>query len=200
MSFKKIVIQGYNKIALRYLKDRGRFVNDSEIREFAEHLKPGSRVLDAGCGTGIPFAKYLADLGHNLLGIDISEKMLSLARGNVPQGKFLQMDISKLTFEDSSFDGVVCAYAMFHLPREKHDHIILEFNRILKPGGILLFSTGTDDWEGIEDFYGTDMYWSYYAPSRYRDLLKLDFDIIFEREIETGNETHFWFCARKRES
>ena len=50
-----------------------------------ERLAPGSRVLDVGCGTGIPTARQLVDAGHHVVGVDISEEMLRLARRDVPE-------------------------------------------------------------------------------------------------------------------
>ena len=52
-----------------------------------ERLPPGSRVLDVGCGTGIPTARQLADAGHRVTGVDISDGMLALARRDVPGGR-----------------------------------------------------------------------------------------------------------------
>ena len=49
-----------------------------------ERLAPGSRVLDVGSGTGIPTARQLTDAGHQVVGVDISEEMLRLARRDVP--------------------------------------------------------------------------------------------------------------------
>src|SRR4051812_28243948 len=58
-----------------------------------ERLRPGSRVLDVGCGTGVPTARGLADAGHHVTGIDISEGMLRIARREVPEGEFHLLDV-----------------------------------------------------------------------------------------------------------
>jgi len=197
MSFKKVVVEGYNHIAIKYLRDRDRFANESELKDFAGLLPESAEILDAGCGPGTPIAKYFADFGHRLTGIDISSKMLDLARANVPGARFLHMNIARPDFDDQSFDAIICAYALFHLPREKHEPVIAQFNRMLKPGGLLLLSTGSEEWEGIEDFYGAVMYWSHYGPARYRDMLANGFEIVFEREVAMGGERHHWFCAGK---
>ena len=71
--------------------------------------------------------------------------------------------MESLDFKNNTFDALVCSYAIFHIKREKHSAIYQRFSEILKPGGIILISVGYSDWEGIEDFYGTDMYWSHYS-------------------------------------
>ncbi|NJQ00487.1 class I SAM-dependent DNA methyltransferase [Streptomyces zingiberis] len=62
----------------------------------AASLPPGSRVLDVGCGTGVPTAAQLAAAGHHVVGIDLSATMVELARENVPQGEFHRRDVADL--------------------------------------------------------------------------------------------------------
>ncbi len=111
--------------------------------------------------------------------------------------------MTALEFEDDSFDGIVSTYAVFHIPRTKHLSLFQDFHRILKMGGALLFSIGskeTDGTDGVwewDDFQSVPMFWSYYPPSKTVELLKsADFEIIFGRNVTTGEETHHWILAR----
>src|SRR5215467_3219467 len=60
-------------------------------------LKPGARILDAGCGTGVPAAQQLTRAGAQVTKIDISPIILNLARQNVPEATFLELDIIDIT-------------------------------------------------------------------------------------------------------
>lgn len=76
----------------------------------ADTLPAGSRVLDLGCGTGLPSARQLVDSGHRVVGIDLSPSMIRLARQNVPDADFHRLDIADLRGGrlggTGSFDGI----------------------------------------------------------------------------------------------
>src|SRR5262245_36655162 len=80
-------------------------------------LAPGARVLDVGCGTGVPATRQLTDAGAQVTGIDISPVMLDLARRNVPAARFIQMDTLDVSRELGEFDAVVSFFSLLMLPR-----------------------------------------------------------------------------------
>jgi SAM-dependent methyltransferase len=83
-------------------------------------LAAGSRVLDLGCGTGLPTARQIADAGHKVTGIDLSQGMLKLARENVPEGDFRRMDIADVeTRRMGPFDGAAAFFSLLMLPRDE---------------------------------------------------------------------------------
>ena len=193
-----LVEKGYDEIAEKYHSERNKFEHKNEIREFMSLLPKNGKILDVGCGAGIPIAKTLADSGFEVTGIDISEKMLELARRNVPNATFLKMDMSHLEFVDESFDGIAAFYSLIHVPREKHGKIFIDFFRILKKSGIALLCLGPEEWEATEDYMGIKMFWSHYSPEKSLELIKkAGFEIIWGKNITTGNETHYWVIARK---
>jgi ubiquinone/menaquinone biosynthesis C-methylase UbiE len=154
---KDIVREGYDRIAEQYDDDisRSHFSEETELDEFMSLVKPGGHVLDAGCGSGRRVAQVLVDNGFQVTGIDISQKMIDLAKHLLPEATFEVGDMTALKFEDDSFDGIVSTYAIFHVPRTEHLNLFLDFHRFLKKGGVLLFSIGvrpegTDGvWEAI---------------------------------------------------
>ncbi|MBV9278955.1 MAG: class I SAM-dependent methyltransferase [Chloroflexi bacterium] len=99
--------------------------------------RPAGRALDAACGTG-RYARWLAERGHEVVGIDASEEMLALARDKVPGARFLRGELDALDLRDASMDLVVCALALTHLPAL--DRAIAELGRVLAPGGRLILS------------------------------------------------------------
>ena len=198
---KDIVREGYDRIAELYDEYRSHFSDVAELDEFMSLVKPGGHVLDVGCGTGI-VARALVDGGFQVTGIDFSQKMIDLAKNRVPEVTFEVGDMTALKLEDDSFDGIVSTYAVFHIPRTKHFSLFLDFHRILKKGGALLFSVGSKNTDGVwewDEFQSVPMYWSYYPPSKTVELLEsADFQIVFARNVEQAGETHFWILARAK--
>ena len=101
-----------------------------------EAVQPG-RALDAACGTG-RHARRLTELGHDVVGVDLTTEMLSRARGRVPQAAFLEGDLRELPVPDGEFDLVVCGLALAHL--EDLGPAVAELARVLRPGGRLVVS------------------------------------------------------------
>jgi len=100
----------------------------------------GKRVLDVGVGTGF-LSIMLADMGHHVVGIDLSEEMLNVARKKMnDRGIKLDLkigDAEDLPFEDGSFDAVVNRAVLWTLPDPKK--ALSEWKRVLKPNGKLCF-------------------------------------------------------------
>jgi SAM-dependent methyltransferase len=115
----------------------GLFATDEPIvAECLSGRVPGV-ALDAACGTG-RFAKFLAQCGHRVIGIDSSPDMLAYARRRVPDGEFGVGDLDRLPLPDESVDVIVCALALVHVPRL--EPVLAEFVRVLRPGGDLVIS------------------------------------------------------------
>ncbi len=125
------------------------------------HLPAEARVLDVGTGRGavlLPAALEIATKRH-VFGIDLSGPMLSetaayLDRTGIENVSLAQMDGEELAFAPSSFDALVCGFAIFWLP--DLDRALAEFWRVLRPGGTLALSISA----------GQDEHWKWY-----RDLL-----------------------------
>ena len=101
-------------------------------------LKPG-RALDAACGTG-RHARRLVELGHEVVGVDLSPGMLSHARRQVPEARFLEGDLRRLPLEDASVDLVVSGLAFAHIPASGLGEAVAELGRVLRPGGHAVLS------------------------------------------------------------
>lgn len=107
---------------------------------FRNNLPAGRlKILDVGTGAGY-FAAILSKMGHEVVGIDMSAKMLIEARKNMREmklsGTFLKMNAQKLEFSDESFDAVVTRNLTWTLPDVKGAY--REWRRILKVGGVLM--------------------------------------------------------------
>jgi ubiquinone/menaquinone biosynthesis C-methylase UbiE len=183
---KETVRAGYNAIADRYLATRTRDSEDVRLLdELMTRLPKGAKVLDAGCGAGSPVSQILSK-SFEVTGIDFSESQIELARKNVPQGQFMCQDMTKLDFPENTFDGICSYYAIIHIPREEHQALLENFQRILKPGGLALLCLGAENLidDIDEDFLGTRMYWSHYDSETYLNMLKeCGFSIIWSKRV-----------------
>jgi ubiquinone/menaquinone biosynthesis C-methylase UbiE len=198
MNVKEIVMNGYDQIASDYYKHRDLNKFNDLLEKFVSLLPNNSHVLDAGCGAGIPTSKYLVNKGLNVTGIDISDKMLKMARENVPRAEFLKKNIKELDFDKDSFEGIISVFTLFHIPKEEHLMIFKGFYEILKSGGILLINAGINESEGVSNFFGVPMFWSNYNPEKTLELVKLvGFSITFEGVLLRGGEYQYWIFAKK---
>jgi ubiquinone/menaquinone biosynthesis C-methylase UbiE len=131
--------------------DRDDFVGDIYRQRLSKTLAwvdifaraENSRLLDAGCGAGHLIHEAIKK-GYDIIGMDYSYGMLintkSLVNRNEKNNtKLCQGDVESVPFNDSSFDIVTCLGVIPYLPSEKK--VLSEFARVLKPGGILIFST-----------------------------------------------------------
>ncbi len=114
-------------------------------------LRPGSRVLDLGCGSGRD-ARYLAGLGHRVIGADPCAEMLALARAASPTGAptaptYVQARVPDLPFADACFDAVWACASLLHVPRGDLPAALAACRRVLRPGGRLAILVKEGDGE-----------------------------------------------------
>lgn len=108
--------------------------NELLISRFVEltGLPKGAKVLDLGCGSGI-FTHLLSGQGFKAEGLDISPKLLELARRNYPAVPFIEGDVEALPYEDESVDGLLLSGLVHHLPDPQR--CASEAFRVLRKGG-----------------------------------------------------------------
>lgn len=141
---KEKVIAAYEKMAVKYdelidHKPHNAYYDRPNTLALLPNVK-GKNVLDAACGPG-KYAEILIAQGANVIGYDISPKMVELAiQRNQNQGDFFVHDLSTPfeKIENESQDIVLCALALHYL--EDWTPAIKEFNRLLKKDGILVIS------------------------------------------------------------
>jgi ubiquinone/menaquinone biosynthesis C-methylase UbiE len=98
---------------------------------------PVGVALDAACGTGRHAAK-LAELGHQVIGVDATEAMLDVAGAKVPDADFRRGRLEDLPLDAASVDVITCSLALTHVPDLKP--VMREFGRVLRPGGTAVLS------------------------------------------------------------
>jgi len=204
---REIVRDGYDRCAEAYAAARARDDSD-QLACLLALLADDSCVLDVGCGAGVPIAQTLARW-HRVTGVDISERMLRLARAAVPKARLILGDILSVELQHGGFDAVVAMYVLFHVPREQHRDVFRRVWAWLRPGGYFLatLSEFAEEPYTEDDFFGVRMYWSCLGWSDYEDLLRSSgFEVLRVRSVGHGygrtyqgrDERHPLVLARKR--
>ena len=98
-------------------------------------LPPGSRVVDLGCGSGV-FTDALRRRGYHCTGVDLSPKLIAIARARYRDIEFIEGDVEQLPFDGASFDGVLLSGLVHHLPDPSR--CAAEVFRILRSDGKFL--------------------------------------------------------------
>jgi ubiquinone/menaquinone biosynthesis C-methylase UbiE len=205
---EEIVRRGYDAIALRYLMWRGYdATTERYVDRVVRSLPTPSRVLDLGCGAGVPVTSRLAEVaGCRVIGVDISARQLWLARQHVPTAAFVQADLTRLAFRPDSFDAVTAVLAFNHVPRDRFEGVLARINVWLRRGGSLVASMGAvDDPDNVEaDWLGAPMFFSSFdAEANLALLSKVGF-VQVEGEVLTEDEdgrpvSFLWATARRPE-
>lgn len=194
------VRRGYDVLSLRYRADdasSGQYA--PWLAELDSVLPRGARVLDVGCGCGVPVARDLSVMGHSVTGVDVSEVQIARARALVPAATFVRADATKVTFEPGSFDAIVALYSIIHVPLAAQPGLLASFARWLSDGGALLLTAGWRAWTGSQDgWLGGEaaMWWSHADVDTYRDwLVSAGFRIVDEQFVPEGSSGHSLFRA-----
>jgi ubiquinone/menaquinone biosynthesis C-methylase UbiE len=173
---KSLVSDAYDRIADRYLEWRVLQPRQEELARWLSllhhHLRSGARILDIGCGAGIPLTLALSQ-SFAVTGVDISARQIELARRNVAAAQFIHGDVTTLDFAPGSFEAIVASYSLFHIPRAQHGGLFRSIARWLCSGGILLanFGIGNREVDYVEDWLGAPQFWSSFDADGERTAL-----------------------------
>jgi SAM-dependent methyltransferase len=203
---KTIVREGYELASRAYRGDDFEYQRSGYaywLSRLTPRLPDGARVLDLGCGCGIPVSRELARR-YDVTGVDLSPVQIARARGLVPQARFICSDMAEVAFEPGSFEAAVAFFSLINLPLQEQSVVIERVCRWLVPGGWLLAVVGKwastwieKDFRGVP---GATMYWSHADVATYRDWFeRAGFVIEAEgSEPRRGNPGYSVLIARAR--
>jgi ubiquinone/menaquinone biosynthesis C-methylase UbiE len=180
-------------------------------------LSRGARVLDVCCGSGasaLPAAEAVGP-GGLVIGVDLAEKLLQLARAKATQRgltnvEFQTGDLTNLRFADGAFDAVVCVFGIFFVP--DMESALRELRRVLRPGGRMAITTwgprlfeplNTPFWNSVRsvrpDLYKDFNPWDRICePEALRSLLASaglqDIQIVAETDTQPVNSFEEWWA------
>ena len=188
----RFVEDTYSKIAQAYTDE---FFDDTFDVPFIDCLmnavKPGGKILDIGSGPG-QFSAYIKKHGFVVQGVDTSEAMIKIANAMVADVKFSNMDMRQLTFADATFDGILAAYSIIHIPTKELPSVLLEMHRVLKQPGYALFIVQEGQPDQIVDeplARGEKIFMNFFTESRLNALLaEAGFTVVSGGKVDQASE------------
>lgn len=129
-------IDVYDTIAQFYAKRTVDYAPEREREKFIQRIKSQGKILDAGCGPGRDSA-FFAEKGFQVVGIDLSGKLLEIAKQKASTATFLKQDFRNLDFSPSTFDGIWACASLLHLKKIDIPNVLKKFYELLQPEGIL---------------------------------------------------------------
>jgi SAM-dependent methyltransferase len=172
-----------SEYAKRYLKELdGKPFDRNILERFARLVPEGGRICDFGCGSG-QTTKYLSDIHRQkVVGLDFSEKSVELAGRNFPEIEFRVDDMLASKMASHSADGIVAFYAIVHFTYLQVERVLMEWFRLLKPGGFCLFSfhvgKGILSVENFLNVKGANATWRFFETDRILKIAeKADFQL-----------------------
>jgi ubiquinone/menaquinone biosynthesis C-methylase UbiE len=149
-------------------------------------------VLDLGCGSGV-VGSFLAAKGHEVVGLDLSTRMMAAGRNLGRDLRFTQGDMRHVPFRDNAFPLVVAYYSIQHVARDEVDEVVVEVARVLTPRGVLLLAAHLGDGDVyVDEFLGHPVETIAGAMYRREELLEVlrRAGFVLEREQQRGPLPH----------
>ncbi|NOK32421.1 class I SAM-dependent methyltransferase [Corallococcus exercitus] len=186
----------YDLIADWYASQRTGSMGVPEVTALAASLPAGARVLDAGCGTGLPLTRVLLEHGCQVMGVDSSRELLARFQANFPHVPVVCAPIQSCELQARAFDAAIAWGVLFHLRHEEQEQAIARIASALKPGAAFLFTSG--DTHGSMDgapMNGVPFRYHSYSVDGYRDLLRTHGLTLEETHTDPGG--NLYFLSRK---
>jgi SAM-dependent methyltransferase len=180
----------FDEIGRRY--DESFVERDAQLAEgtwLIERLGGTGRVLDLGCGSGLPTAKQLHDAGIDVVGTDESSVMLELAQAQAPGGTYLHRDLRDLS-ELGEFDAAVAFFSLIMLPKSDIPQLLRELHGRLRGQRLLQIAMVLGDFDRFPiSFLGVPAEVCAYPPDELRQVVAdAGFETLELREVAAEAE------------
>ena len=158
---------------IRYYNENARAYFDSTVAldmgklygPFLKHLRPGSKVLDAGCGSGRD-SLFFKNQGFQVTAFDASKEMVKLA------SELLDQKVLLMSFEDLSlteqYDGIWACASLLHVKKTKLSRVVAELAKHLKDGGVFYISFKY----GREEYWKEGRYFNHLDEDTLKEILQ----------------------------
>lgn len=190
----------YERHARAFDRDRGRtLVEKTWLDRFVAELPRDPRILDVGCGTGEPIARYLLGCGSRLVGVDSSPAMIDMCRTRLPEGEWHVADMRQLAL-GQTFDGILAWDSFFHLTADDQRGMFPRFADHVVSGGALMFTSGSSFGEALGSYCGEPLFHASLDPAEYEALLQANgFRVVAHGvdDPECGGHT-VWLARARR--
>ena len=191
--------KNYDTITDLWSDDRFNMKNGIDQHKRAiSFVKSKGKALDVGCGRTGRIMDLLAKEGFKPEGLDISEKMIALARSRNPEWNFYQEDICSYPLSEK-YDFITAWDSIWHIPLEEQVSVISKLASALNPNGVMIFSFGgvSEQGDHTDDAMGPMMYYSSLGTNGFIQVF-LDNDCTIKHlEFDQYPELHTYIVAQK---
>ena len=205
----------YDTIADEYALEFGQLYEDPEVvDEFLNKLKPNSKILDLGGGTG-KLTDLFIQKGHQAICYDFSKEMMRKAKEYYPNIPYILDDMLNIEihFEKNTFDGIIAFYSLFHIPKEDLNNVFTSINNLLKEDGVFCFVVQLGDGEQfIDEPYLKEegkgiLYFNFFTKNlidqilinnNFEKLYELEKSEVGENELGDENNSKVFVIAKKK--
>jgi len=165
------IIGLYQRHAQAWARDRGdQLFEQAWLDRFRGPLPPGATLLDIGCGSGDPIARYFIERGYALAGVDASPAMIAICESKFPDRAWRVADMRRLSLSET-FAGILAWDSFFHLQPDDQRGMFPIFRNLAAPGARLMFTSGPGHGEAIGKFHNEPLYHASLDSAEYRALL-----------------------------
>lgn len=180
----KDIVALYERHALDFDADRGKSLFErSWLDRFRAVVGAGGNVLDVGCGSGEPIARYLIACGHRVTGVDSSPSLIGLCASRFPDQTWIVSDMRRMTL-GACFGGIIAWDSFFHLAPEDQRAMFPVFRAHAQPGAALMFTSGPAAGEAIGSYRGDVLYHASLDPADYTALLAANGFAVLDHVVE----------------
>src|SRR5579883_472873 len=192
------VYEVYDEIVHWYDNARTKSLMESEyLNLIVNSIPAGGSILDLGCGTGEPIARFFIEKGFKVTGVDGSKKMIELCKKRFPSEQWIVSDMRQINLPQQ-FDAILAWHSFFHLDQDSQRQMFKLFTSHAKPNGILAFTSGYEEGEEWSMNGGQELYHASLSTSEYENLLKAaSFKVLVHtiRDPKCGEAT-VWVAQR----
>lgn len=174
----------YERNAQRFDAERPKGLHERLwLGRFLDGLPPGGKILDLGCGAGMPIAAYFMGKGFAVTGLDASAAMIRLAKNVMPDGDWREGDMRGLDLNET-FDGIIGWNSFFHLTRPEQRDVLPRLARHLETNGRLMLTVGPENGEAVGQVGDDRIYHASLSPDEYASILLVNHLAIKDFVIE----------------
>jgi SAM-dependent methyltransferase len=155
------IAESYDSIAHQWLEPH-LVTNGIRQHERALKFRPsGGLALDVGCGCNGRFIRLLTNYGYEVEGLDVSAKMIALAKARDPNVTFYHADVCAWT-PARQYDFITAWDSIWHVPLDRNESVLRKLCGALSPGGVFIWTTGGLDAPEVkrDAAMGPPMYYS----------------------------------------
>lgn len=195
------VTEIYNNIADWFDAARNKSLIERELLDLIRaHLPEQPEVLDLGCGTAEPIARYFIEHGTRVTGIDGAPAMIAHCHRRFPEQNWITADMRQIDL-GQSYDAIIVWDSLFHLNCDDQRAMFPIFDKHARTGTVLIFSCGSDEEEAWSPMRGHDSVQMFHATlntGEYEQLLaRHGFTIIRQAISDKNCGGRSYFIARK---